>query len=185
MGTIVEIRFGTYDTRRNLPLPSGRRRGEALFLGAFLRALVQKSSVPHVCARNFSVPACGVADCISLQFDSKDPTNVEAARLVAFEAKLSDWRRALAQAYRYRYYAELAVVVLPADVARRAVQNRSIFKQAGVALWTFDPSTGSIVTRIAAKETPALNPQKKEHALCLFKRRSIQLRKLRESTESF
>lgn len=174
MGDLVEIDFGVYNTRRNLPARSGRRRGEANFLGAFLRRLAQTSTDTRLFGRQFHVPECGVADCITLA----DQTSSRSAHLVAFEAKLSDWRRALSQAYRYRYYADLAVVVLPASASRPAVENRRNFEDAGVALWTFDPRVGEIVTRIEAKPTSPLSPKKKMQALRLLERCSLHLRKL-------
>ena len=54
--------------------------------------------------------------------------------LIAFEAKLSDWRRACHQAYRSTAYADVAYVVLPETVASRAARESEVFARYGVGL---------------------------------------------------
>ena len=64
--------------------------------------------------------------------------------LLAFEMKLRDWRKALAQAFRYRYFADAAHVVLPPEVAERARVFLGTFRELEVGLWSFDKTTGRI-----------------------------------------
>lgn len=54
--------------------------------------------------------------------------------LIAFEAKLSDWRRACFQAYRNTVFAVRAYVVLPDDVAKRASLHGETFARYGIGL---------------------------------------------------
>ena len=54
--------------------------------------------------------------------------------LVAFEAKLRDWRRACLQGYRNTTFADFVYVVLPEDVAQRARANEEYFARHGVGL---------------------------------------------------
>ena len=54
--------------------------------------------------------------------------------LIAFEAKLSDWRRACHQAYRSTAYADVVYVVLPETVASRAAKESEVFARYGVGL---------------------------------------------------
>jgi hypothetical protein len=54
--------------------------------------------------------------------------------LIAFEAKLSNWRRACHQAYRSTAYADVAYVVLPENVASRAAKESEVFARYGVGL---------------------------------------------------
>jgi hypothetical protein len=58
--------------------------------------------------------------------------------------KLQDWRKALAQACRYRYFADAAHVVLPPEVAERARVFLGTFRELEVGLWSFDKTTGRI-----------------------------------------
>lgn len=54
--------------------------------------------------------------------------------LIAFEAKLRDWRKALHQAYRNTSFTRRAFVVLPANAALIASQRTEEFARHGVGL---------------------------------------------------
>jgi len=54
--------------------------------------------------------------------------------VIAFEAKLTDWRRAIHQAYRNTTFALRSYVVLPDQVAKRAKASTEIFTSYGVGL---------------------------------------------------
>lgn len=178
-----EISFKTYNTRRNLPVHTGRRRGEANFLGAFLRSYADQAD-PECCyGRHFAVPECGVADFIVFQFDDAGQ-NLAMQNLVAFEVKLSDWRRALSQAYRYRYYADSAVVILPAEAAKPAKERQDLFEQFSIGLWTFDRRSGLINKAIPSTSLAPISEKKREQALFRIQRCSIQLRKFRENAQA-
>ncbi|MBJ9591059.1 MULTISPECIES: hypothetical protein [Burkholderia cepacia complex] len=58
----------------------------------------------------------------------------ENGDLVAFEAKLSDWRRATHQAYRNTMYARHAYVVMPERAAQRALAHPEIFSTYKIGL---------------------------------------------------
>jgi len=55
-------------------------------------------------------------------------------RNFAIEAKLKDWKRALKQAYRYKWFAEYAFVVLDAHYSKAALKNLSVFEKYNVGL---------------------------------------------------
>ena len=179
MNVRCELRFGAYDTRRNLPPRSGRKRGEANFLGAFIRAYMTRVQPPCVYGRQFAVPGCGVADFVVSGSPSCDAeTNGGSPRsLLAVETKLTDWKKALQQAYRYRYYANAAVVVLPHDRGSKALAATDVFQRLGVGLWTFDASSGVIQEHVAASAVDPLNPAKRDQALALIERRIGNLRR--------
>lgn len=61
-----------------------------------------------------------------------------ANRLIAFEAKLRDWRRALLQAYRNTAYADRAYILLPPRAAERAFLHRDEFERRGIGLCSLD-----------------------------------------------
>lgn len=134
--------------RRNLPTAS--KRGESNFLRAFERAYL--GSLSQGLARaEFDLSGYGIADLVWVSWQSnRRPDETTAVgfaerpkvQIVAFELKLQDWRRALRQAFRYSYFANLAMVVVPPAVARRA--QLAHFRQLGVGLWTFDAETGRI-----------------------------------------
>ena len=55
-------------------------------------------------------------------------------RIIAFEAKLHDWKRAISQAYRYQRYANQAWVVLDASRAKGATRATEQFRRLNVGL---------------------------------------------------
>lgn len=61
-----------------------------------------------------------------------------SSALIAFEAKLTNWRRAFAQAYRNTAYANRTYVLLPEKIAHRALRYREEFEYRGVGLCAFD-----------------------------------------------
>lgn len=56
----------------------------------------------------------------------------------AIEAKLKDWKRALKQAYRYRWFAEYSFVVLDDHYASPAIKNIDQFKKYNIGLATLN-----------------------------------------------
>jgi len=60
--------------------------------------------------------------------------------LVAFEAKLTNWRKALDQAWRNTSFANEVYVILPRACARPALQHQPAFQDAGVGLCLLDDS---------------------------------------------
>lgn len=53
---------------------------------------------------------------------------------IAIEAKLRNWKRALKQAYRYKWFASYSYVVMDATHVRPALENRYLFKKFNVGL---------------------------------------------------
>lgn len=65
--------------------------------------------------------------------------------LIAFEAKLSNWRKALHQAWRNLSFSNRVYVVLPRDRAMAALTHRNEFEELGVGLCLVDRSGVELV----------------------------------------
>jgi hypothetical protein len=185
MSITREIRFNSYNTRRNLPDDIRRKRGEANFVGTFIRTMLQEFQPPCAYGRNFPVPGCGVADLVLCELPRGIEQGVGLAGLYlsAFEMKLADWRRALQQAYRYKYYADSSIVVLPASTADRAVESSALFEALGVGLWTLDMSTRIIHKHVAAVQSDGpFNTGKRDQVLSRLRPRLAYFRKSHEET---
>ena len=78
----------------------------------------------------------------------------DSQALLAFEAKLTDWRRAFLQAYRNAAYANRTYVLLPMQTAHRALQAREEFEFRGIGLCAFDGKKVHVL--IEASEQEAL-----------------------------
>ena len=59
------------------------------------------------------------------------------SQVVAIEAKLRDWRRALVQAYRYLQFSTESWVLLDSARAASAIKERALFESCGIGLASF------------------------------------------------
>lgn len=101
--------------------------------------------------------------------------------LVAFEAKLDNWRRAFYQAYRSTAYANKSYVIVPENVASRAIRDRDEFELRGVGLCSFNGKAVNVL--IEAVEQDALliwlRAQAHEHFDALADEHPVESRRAR------
>lgn len=128
----------SYSKHPRKNLPNGRKRKESDFVLSFGRAYREeientlfKNDIFEL-AREVYIPSFGIADIVSI-LRKKNETI-----LYAFEMKIKGWRKALAQAYRYKYYADIVYVVLPFNEAEKAIQSLEIFQKLNIGLLAFD-----------------------------------------------
>ena len=142
---------------------SGGNRGsnpEAVFAEQFARSYCDRFLQIHsgtckdntLFMRELPVYGNGIADLIvfswsytlthkvstSLDLEQLDPT------VRAFEFKLSNWRRGMMQAHRYKYFSHASILVLPKNKIKSVKPELDLFRKLGVGLWGFTPETGSI-----------------------------------------
>ena len=100
---------------------------------------------------------CGPVHVTPEFFYSRGRTDVVAvdqdATLFAFEAKLTDWKTALHQAYRNTCFAHSSYVVLPKKTALAAVKFVGEFEKRGVGLCYVDESA-LVVLRASSHNEP-------------------------------
>jgi len=172
---IPKVRF--YEPERNLP---GRRlRGttaETRFTLSFTRAYLSQHAAIHnrtdklatACARQVPVNGFGIADLVTVAWKQTDSNSgplsanefIREARptVRAFEVKLNDWRRGMTQAHRYRYFASVAILVLPVGKCESAVPYLNTFRRIRVGLWGFDPGSNRIIPHYTPRPSVALEP---------------------------
>lgn len=195
MNTAQLINFGVRNPRRNLPPDLARKRGESNFVSAFGKAYIA-SIAPHgFGGRQFALPGFGIADFIWVAWrhsGGDDATALSLERiqstlagqkLSAFEMKLSDWRKGLSQAYRYTYFADRAIVVVPPPLAVTAGRALPLFKELGVGMWSFDQNSGKITRHFTPRPAIAKNQVIRSRAVALLSRKIYfgQRRKMRQS----
>lgn len=88
--------------------------------------------------------------------------------LVAFEAKLTDWRRATHQAYRNTTFAKRAYVVMPPKAAERASTHADIFSRYGVGLCSVQKNSVSIIIEAPELDEEPLLPWMHRRAQLFF-----------------
>ena len=151
------LKFKQRHPRRNLPAALARKRGESNFVSTFTKAYIASVMTGGFGGKEFALSGFGIADFVWVGWQNAINPNEGSAltiekiksllnrhKLTAFEMKLTDWRKGLAQAYRYSYFADLAVVVLPPKIAATAKADLDLFRESNVGLWSFNPTTGAI-----------------------------------------
>ena len=151
------LKFKQRHPRRNLPAALARKRGESNFVSTFTKAYIASVMTGGFGGKEFALSGFGIADFVwvgwqnAINPDEGSALTIEKIKsllnrhkLTAFEMKLTDWRKGLAQAYRYSYFADLAVVVLPPKIAATAKTDLDLFRESNVGLWSFNPTTGAI-----------------------------------------
>jgi len=73
---------------------------------------------------------------------------------IAIEAKLKDWRRALKQAYRYKWFSEKSFVFLPSENTTVPQQNQHLFEKYNVGLAGVSEEAGIEVIFSPVEERP-------------------------------
>lgn len=90
--------------------------------------------------------------------------------IIAIEAKLTHWRRALQQAYRNSCFADENYVLLPKTVAINAFRHEQEFDKRGVGICSYHENKIEIV-KVASKVKPLqpwLNIKAKEYISEVF-----------------
>lgn len=178
MKTAQMLNFRQRHPRRNLPAALARKRGESNFVSSFSKAYIASVAPDGFGGKEFALSGFGIADFVWIAWqnavnpDEGSALSIEKLKsllnqhkLTAFEMKLSDWRKGLAQAYRYSYFADQAVVVLPPDLATTAKANLELFRNANVGLWSFDPATETIRKLFTPRRSGPRSPTAKDKAL--------------------
>ena len=83
----------------------------------------------------------GIPDLV-LAFGRHDRIGRPMLRTYAFEVKLSDWKRALAQAFRYRAFAQCSFVVMDEASVDRAIASIGSFHRSNIGLISVSFSGG-------------------------------------------
>jgi hypothetical protein len=186
------VKFKQRHPRRNLPTLLSRKRGESNFVSAFSRAYIASIASHGIGGKEFSLSGFGIADFIWITWrHSVNPAEGTAVsieklksllnkhKLTAFEMKLADWRKGLSQVYRYRYFADVAILVLPPDQIASAKADLEHFRSLKVGLWRFDPITERIRKIFTPRRSGPLNLKAKNKALASLGRR-LQFGQLRK-----
>ena len=175
------IRMRSFSPRRNLPLCSSQKRAESNYVSAFVRRFLAESEPCGLGIRELEVSGYGIPDFVWCSRKTDSPAT---PHVTAFEMKLGSWRRALAQAYRYSYFADQSVVVLPPCAAMRAYASVDIFDRTGIGLWSYDARSGHVEKLAAPRTLRARNVGAKNKAVALLSR-STKFRQFLEEVHAF
>lgn len=105
--------------------------------------------------REFPVSGLGIADLIAVSQSSSSFT------IRAFELKIDDWRRGMSQAFRYKYYADASILVVPMKKVNHVAASLPVFKKLDVGIWGFDQARLTI--------SPVFTPRPKKKFSAKFR----------------
>ncbi len=195
MTTAQLLRFRQRHPRRNLPASLARKRGESNFVSSFSKAYIASIAPDGSGGKEFALSGFGIADFVWIAWqNATNPddgsalsieqlkTLLNRGKLTVFEVKLADWPKGLAQACRYSYFADLAVVALPPDPAATAEADLALFRESNVGLWSFDPATDTIRDLFTPRCSGPRSPGAKDQALESLGR-SLQFSQLRKQSQ--
>lgn len=97
-------------------------------------------------------------------------------KVVAFELKISDWKKAFQQAFRYTYFADTSIIVMPKNGVNRALPYLQKFRDSRIGLWEFDMKSMKIKKHYTPRHTKARSLVAKQQAISSL-RGSIKFRK--------
>lgn len=181
METITKSRIpktSFFEPRKNLPgKASEPENDESRFTSRFANSYLQQFKNLHhkttktsiACAMEIPINGFGIADLVTVAWENNDAEASETkyssddfvtrARptVRAFEFKLSNWRRALMQAIRYKYFANVSIVVLPVEKCEAPLKYIDTFRKIRIGLWGFDPDLNRIVTFYTPKPNKPLD----------------------------
>lgn len=128
--------------------------------------------------REVPIQNLGITDMVSLatktkiNFSDKSINKEEFEknlRIRAFEFKISDWKKGLIQANRYKYFSHSTILVVPLKTLVNALQALDTFKRLNVGLWGYDYESN-----IIRKEfTPRPNKKYSKKYFNIFKQKAF------------
>lgn len=171
--------------RRNLGPRWNGVDDETLFADAFVAAYDTKYAWLHsgstrlnrAMAREVPVNGFGIADLVTVSSDlpMHDWFVTKLCPTVrAFEFKLSDWRRGMMQAHRYRFFADASILVIPAKKLHLATNALQTFKKINVGLWGFDQMTDTIQMLFTPRPRLPADIEHREKAISLVFESTMQ-----------
>lgn len=178
-----------WNPRKNLPAKISQKNKERDFTLSFARAYIpnikslhpktKKTAVKY--AREIPINGYGIADFVAVYCNKTNDNSqsllskIDSSVIRAFELKISDWRRAMMQAHRYRYFANSSIVVLHSDKLKNALEYVDTFKKINVGLWAFNPKNNKIITCYTPRPRNPLEPKYKPLAIELVAKASKSL----------
>lgn len=172
--------FNFSHPQSNLPAIRAGSVSESTFAAAFAKSYWLSASRMHsgtsrtqMCfAREIPVNGLGIADLVTVAWNPTQmhqfPTHRDAvpemnlSTVRAFELKLENWKKGLMQAYRYKFFSDSSILVLPNSNLTAALKSIDVFAQLRVGLWSYNMETGCIRSYLTPR--PA-RPEDNKHRM--------------------
>ncbi|WP_428897031.1 hypothetical protein Dip518_000816 [Parelusimicrobium proximum] len=165
--------IASFNPQDNLPNNSSAKEKD--FVNLFIKSYINPDWKKSIFVKEVPINSCGIADFVHIQSVYAKKKGFGARRVIAFEMKLADWKKALFQAYKYLTYADKAIIVIPRMAEQTIEENIINFKKLGVGLWLFDTESKKINKIFTPQDNKMLKKSKRDYLLngvpqSLFKR---------------
>lgn len=124
--------------------------------------------------------SAGLAHGSAKEFAISTVSALPFEKVIAVEAKLSEWKRVLIQAYRNLQFADESWVVLDHAFVRPALAQIDRFKSAGVGLASVDRRQAEFYVHLAAASVGPMSVTKRWQAQAVLAARMVAKRPLSE-----
>ena len=145
------ISLSQYHPQSNLPnykiLSSLELKLSRNIVRKLLSEIKRKNVKRYKLGSELNLNGYGIADLVLLEYWSvKNLKRLSQKKfLTVFEIKIRDWRKALKQAYRYKYYSHKSIVILPDYNSNRAISQIKVFESLGIGLWLYNEENDSFL----------------------------------------
>ena len=146
--------FSTYIPRNNLPSKLTSRNTEKEFVEAFRKIYLSRQKNHGICGKELAISGFGIADLIYADI-SQSKKNRKVSKITAFEMKLDSWKKAINQTYRYSYFADRAIAVVPPGQTPTDKKTLKTLKAMGIGLWVFNMESSTIHKLITPQNSKA------------------------------
>lgn len=120
--------------------------------------------------------ATGLATYTPLSLTLSTVETLPFERIIAIEAKLSEWRRVLVQAYRNLQFADESWVVLDHSCVKPALAQLERFRSTGVGLASVDRFSQGVFVHLPAATVGPASATKRWHAQAVLAARAVSIR---------
>ena len=124
--------------------------------------------------------AAGLAHGKPEEFAMQTVSTLPFEKVIAIEAKLSEWQRVLVQAYRNLQFADESWVVLDHACVRPAMAEIDRFREAGVGLASLDRNQPGVFIHHPASSTAPMSITKRWQAQAVLAGRAVARRPISE-----
>jgi len=124
--------------------------------------------------------SAGLASGTAKEFAISTVSTLPFEKVIAVEAKLSEWRRVLIQAYRNLQFANESWVVLDHAYVRPALAQIELFRSSGVGLASVDRHQAGLLIHLAAAAAGPMSLTKSWQAQAVLAARVVAKRPLSE-----
>lgn len=124
----------------------------------------KRSNPDHVTlVREVPVNSLGISDLVAISWKA-DVKRIKLRDYVirSFEFKINDWKKGLMQAYRYNYYSDASILVMPENKHSIVKNYLTTFYELNVGMWFYDSAKDKVNVVFTPRPKKPEDPSKRD-----------------------